>query len=103
MYRLILTSESHIVQRQQRLLKLISFSLKDKHHIRHLKEVLKYDGTGATKEDMLKIEEEWCFHHYLVQSSLNHVSEMCMLPNSIFQTHNSSSFSSSFLVIHSCS
>ncbi|KAK4750367.1 hypothetical protein SAY87_027816 [Trapa incisa] len=49
---------------------------KDKLRLQHLKEVLKCDGKGVTEEDMLKVEENWCFHHHLVQSSLSHVSEI---------------------------
>ncbi|OWM63550.1 hypothetical protein CDL15_Pgr019500 [Punica granatum] len=48
----------------------------DNLRLEHLKEVLKYDAAGVTQETSLKIEEMWCVCHNLVQSSLNHVSEI---------------------------
>lgn len=50
---------------------------KDKHRLDRLKQLLKYDEVKKATEILLpKIEEEWCFFHNLVQSSLNHVSEI---------------------------
>lgn len=53
-------------------------TLKDKHRVEHLKQIFKFDDVKATKLLPPKVEEEWCSFHYLVQSSLNHVSEICV-------------------------
>lgn len=55
--------------------------LKDKHRLERLKKILKF-GEMETSQKQLplaKIEEEWCSFHMLVQSSLNHISEICMM------------------------
>lgn len=49
---------------------------KDKQRLDHLQQVLKFDETKVTASLLPKIEEEWCSLHYLVQSSLHHVSEL---------------------------
>ncbi|KAF3436447.1 hypothetical protein FNV43_RR23539 [Rhamnella rubrinervis] len=49
---------------------------KDKHRVEHLKQLLKFDKMKATTLLLPKVEEEWCFFHNLVPSSLNHVSEI---------------------------
>ncbi|XP_030532472.1 DExH-box ATP-dependent RNA helicase DExH8 [Rhodamnia argentea] len=49
---------------------------KDKYRIKHLNQVLQFDDMKATEKMVLKTEEEWCFFHNLVQSSLNHVAEI---------------------------
>lgn len=54
------------------------FSMKDKHRLEHLKQVLKFNEMKATTALLPKIEEEWCSFHNLVQSSLHLVSEICM-------------------------
>lgn len=55
--------------------------LKDKHRLERLKKILKLDEMDTTQKQLplAKIEEEWCTFHMLVQSSLNHVSEICMV------------------------
>lgn len=40
---------------------------------------LMFDETTATTVLLPKVEEDWCSLHNLVQSSLKHVSEICML------------------------
>lgn len=55
--------------------------MQDKYHVEHLKQVLKTDEVNPAtllKEPMPKLEEEWCSFHYLLQSSLHQVSEICM-------------------------
>ncbi|KAK3407422.1 hypothetical protein EUGRSUZ_K03477 [Eucalyptus grandis] len=49
---------------------------KDEYRVKHLNQVLQVDDTKATEKMVLKNEEEWCFFHNLVQSSLNHVAEI---------------------------
>ncbi|XP_031261633.1 DExH-box ATP-dependent RNA helicase DExH8 [Pistacia vera] len=49
---------------------------KDKQRLDHLKQLLKFDEMKATTLLLPKIEEEWCFFHNLVQSSIHHVSEL---------------------------
>lgn len=49
---------------------------KDKQRLDHLKQLLKFDEMKVTASLLPKIEEEWCSLHYLVQSSLHHVSEL---------------------------
>lgn len=51
---------------------------KDKHRLERLKKILKLDEMDTTQKQLplAKIEEEWCTFHMLVQSSLNHVSEI---------------------------
>ncbi|KAF8006726.1 hypothetical protein BT93_K0898 [Corymbia citriodora subsp. variegata] len=49
---------------------------KDKYRIKHLNQVLQFDDMKATEKMVLEIEEEWCFFHNLVQSSLNHIAEI---------------------------
>ncbi|PON65915.1 Zinc finger CCCH domain-containing protein [Parasponia andersonii] len=48
---------------------------KDKLRIEHLKQLFLFDETKASTLLLPEHEEEWCFFHNLVQSSLNHVSE----------------------------
>ncbi|OAY61817.1 DExH-box ATP-dependent RNA helicase DExH8 [Manihot esculenta] len=48
---------------------------KDKHRLEHLKRLSKFDEMKAVTPLLLKIEEEWCSFHNLVQSSLHQVSE----------------------------
>ena len=55
-----------------------ALSMKDKHRLEHLKQVLKLNEMKATTALLPKIEEEWCSFHNLVPSSLHHVSEICM-------------------------
>lgn len=57
---------------------MISLSLKDKHRLDRLKQILKIDEVDTTTLLLPKIEEEWCSFHNLVQSSLHQVSELCM-------------------------
>ncbi|KAH1073980.1 hypothetical protein J1N35_026308 [Gossypium stocksii] len=49
---------------------------KDKHRLEHLKQVLKFEEMEPATLLLPKLEEEWCFFHHLLQSSLHHVSEM---------------------------
>ncbi|GMN37996.1 hypothetical protein TIFTF001_007280 [Ficus carica] len=49
---------------------------KDKHRVEHLKQLLMLDEMNASNLPISKSEEEWCSFHHLVQSSLNHVSEI---------------------------
>lgn len=53
-------------------------SMKDKHRLENLKQLLKFDEIKDTTLLLPKIEEEWCSFHNLLQSSLHHVSEICM-------------------------
>lgn len=57
---------------------LLFVTLKDKQRVEQLKQLLQFNGVKATPLTYPKIEEEWCSFHYLVQSSLKHVSEICM-------------------------
>lgn len=57
--------------------------LKDKLRIEHLKQLFLFDETRASLF-LPKHEEEWCFSHNLVQSSLNHVSELCMYASLLY-------------------
>ncbi|EXC10294.1 Zinc finger CCCH domain-containing protein 31 [Morus notabilis] len=49
---------------------------KDKHRLEHLNLLLTFDELKASNLLLSKSEEEWCSFHNLVQSSLNHVSEI---------------------------
>lgn len=49
---------------------------KDKHRLEHLKQLSKFGEMEPATLLLPKLEEEWCSFHNLVQSSLNHVSEM---------------------------
>ncbi|XP_062088770.1 DExH-box ATP-dependent RNA helicase DExH8 isoform X2 [Humulus lupulus] len=49
---------------------------KDKLRVEHLKQILLFDATKASTSLFTKLEEEWCFLHNLVQSSLDHISEI---------------------------
>ena len=53
-------------------------SMKDKHRLENLKQLLKIDEIKDRTLLLPKIEEEWCSFHNLLQSSLHHVSEICM-------------------------
>lgn len=53
-------------------------SLKDKHRLENLKQLLKFNEIKDTTLLLPKIEEEWCSFHNLFQLSLHHVSEICM-------------------------
>ncbi|KAI7751903.1 hypothetical protein M8C21_002630 [Ambrosia artemisiifolia] len=44
--------------------------------LERLKHLLKFDATTDTQITSLKIEEEWCFFHNLVQSSLQHIASI---------------------------
>lgn len=59
-------------------LMVVFFLLQDKYHIEHLKQVLKNEEVKLAKQPMPKLEEEWCSFHYLLQSSLLQMSEICM-------------------------
>ncbi|KAF2315016.1 hypothetical protein GH714_037571 [Hevea brasiliensis] len=49
---------------------------KDKHRLEHLKRLSRFDEMKTVTSLLLKIEEEWCSFHNLVQSSLHQVSEI---------------------------
>uniref|UniRef100_A0A803NQS1 RNA helicase n=1 Tax=Cannabis sativa TaxID=3483 RepID=A0A803NQS1_CANSA len=49
---------------------------KDKLHVEHLKQILQFEPTKASTSLATKLEEEWCYLHNLVQSSLDHISEI---------------------------
>ncbi|CAI9300282.1 unnamed protein product [Lactuca saligna] len=51
-------------------------TFKDKFRIERLKNVLKFKETTDIQIPPLKIEEEWCLFHNLVQSSLQHVANI---------------------------
>ncbi|XP_057963886.1 DExH-box ATP-dependent RNA helicase DExH8 isoform X2 [Malania oleifera] len=53
---------------------------KDKHRLEHLKQLLNFGEMKATRALVPKIEQEWCSFHNLVQSSLQHISEIYGLP-----------------------
>lgn len=53
--------------------------LKDNFRLERLKNVLKFKETTDIQIPSLKIEEEWCLFHNLVQSSLQHVANICMI------------------------
>ncbi|KAK4717475.1 hypothetical protein R3W88_015813 [Solanum pinnatisectum] len=50
-------------------------AFKDKHRLEHLRQLFKLDDTKDRETVLLKIEEEWCLFHNLLQSSLNQVAE----------------------------
>lgn len=54
-------------------------SMKDKHRLQHLKQLLNADEIKAPHTLLSRIEEEWCFSHNLLQSSMHQISEICML------------------------
>ncbi|KAJ4850578.1 hypothetical protein Tsubulata_017179 [Turnera subulata] len=51
---------------------------KDNHQLEHLKQVLNFGEENGTTLPLPEIEEQWCSFHNLVQSSLHHISEICM-------------------------
>ncbi|KAD3068668.1 hypothetical protein R6Q59_017306 [Mikania micrantha] len=51
-------------------------AFKDNLRLERLKHFLKCDGTTHTQITSLKIEEEWCLFHNLIQSSLQHVADI---------------------------
>ncbi|KAK3021051.1 hypothetical protein RJ639_047298 [Escallonia herrerae] len=52
---------------------------KDKQRLERLKQLFKFDETKGTRISLPKTEEEWCSFHNLVQSSLHHIAEICMV------------------------
>uniref|UniRef100_A0A5B7B8U8 RNA helicase n=1 Tax=Davidia involucrata TaxID=16924 RepID=A0A5B7B8U8_DAVIN len=51
-------------------------AFKDKHRLERLKQLLKFDEMKTAQILLRPIEEEWCFFHNLVQSSLHNVAEI---------------------------
>ncbi|KNA11553.1 hypothetical protein SOVF_134020 [Spinacia oleracea] len=49
---------------------------KDKHRLQHLKQLLNADEIKAPHTLLSRIEEEWCFSHNLLQSSMHQISEI---------------------------
>lgn len=54
-------------------------SMKDKHRLQDLKKLLDVEDTIAPQAKLSRIEEEWCRFHNLLSSSMNQISEACML------------------------
>lgn len=52
-------------------------SLKDKHRLENLKQLLSKKKDKDLESMFPEIEQEWCDFHNVVRSSLYHVSEMC--------------------------
>lgn len=51
-------------------------TFQDNVRLERLKHLLKFDETSDTQIPFLKIEEEWCLFHNLVQSSLQHIANI---------------------------
>ncbi|KAL4572119.1 hypothetical protein LXL04_018888 [Taraxacum kok-saghyz] len=51
-------------------------TFKDNTRLERLKNVLKFKEATDIQVSSLKMEEEWCFYHNLVQSSLQHISNI---------------------------
>ncbi|XP_076889039.1 DExH-box ATP-dependent RNA helicase DExH8-like [Bidens hawaiensis] len=51
-------------------------TFQDNLRLERLKHLLKFDETKGTQITSVKIEEEWCLFHYLVQSSLQHIANI---------------------------
>ncbi|KAI3693525.1 hypothetical protein L1987_76469 [Smallanthus sonchifolius] len=51
-------------------------TFQDNLRLERLKHILKFDETTDTQIASLKIEEEWCLFHNLVQSSLQHIASI---------------------------
>ncbi|XP_024967059.1 DExH-box ATP-dependent RNA helicase DExH8 isoform X2 [Cynara cardunculus var. scolymus] len=51
-------------------------TFQDNLRLERLKHVLKFDETTDTQIVSLKIQEEWCSFHHLVQSSLQHIASI---------------------------
>lgn len=49
---------------------------KDKHRLQHLKQLLNVEEIKAPQALLPRIEEEWCFFHNLLQSSMHQISEI---------------------------
>ncbi|MQM01561.1 hypothetical protein Taro_034320, partial [Colocasia esculenta] len=49
---------------------------KDKHRLEHLKQIVIVDGLKASPSSVLKLEDEWCYNHNLVQTSLHNIAEI---------------------------
>lgn len=56
---------------------LMFFSLKDKHRLESLKQLLTKEKDKDLKMMLPAIEQEWCDFHNISRSSFYHVSEMC--------------------------
>lgn len=52
-------------------------TLKDKHRLENLKQLLAKEKDKDLKLMFPEIEKEWCDFHNILQSSFYHVSEMC--------------------------
>lgn len=55
--------------------------MKDKQRLEYLKQLLINSGPNGKDLLLSQVEEEWCSFHKLVKSSLDQISEICMVPS----------------------